>query len=537
MDKHEVRSARPSVIVATILLGTLSCATACATPSIGSIIVDTSRDGFAEDHACTLREAVENAADHSRLHPDCASGGDDITDIRFGLDPGTHQVVDEINLEPYRSAMIVKDGVVRIHGPVTAHLPPGVPNVGQFVVKPDALLVLNDVTLEYGDASEGGLIYDEGALEMHGGAARFGSAGSGGAIAVRGIAWLDGVELSANTADDGGALYVHSNANVFIENARFFANAARGEGGALAADDVAGNLTIHRSSFIANRADGDFIGGGGAIYALGTVRIEDSVIAENVANGLTGGGGADFAFGANVAIVNVEFRDNRVGPHPTASGGGVLHRGLGHITISRSNFDGNIAWVGAGAFVGANSTLELDNSTLTRNFADSTAMTARPDAGRGAAIYADSSTLVLRNATIKDNEGLSQLGAAGGAEMRFANTVVWAPQGVANCGGQATYVNLGSSMQNPDASGASCALTLLGTPESSVFAMAMSIFDSPSGPPASPVMHSLWLPRAGGPLSKAGAAATCLDAASVDGIDERLRPRPAACDVGAAQGL
>ena len=502
-----------------------------------AIVVDSGGDdapGVPNKH-CTLREAVNNVINRNQSEPDCTSGAS-TTDIEFDA----HVVT--IQLDPKLGHLQVGLGsTVVVRGPVTVTLPAGVKGANQFLVDTGSSLELDDVTLENGNDVEGGLIVADGVLSMSGGAARFGSAMFAGAIAVHDRATFSGVEFSANTARGGGALGIDSMEDVVIEDCQFFANAAIGDaGGAVSALNGFGNLAIKRTSFISNRADSAATGSGGAVYvgSHGTVSIEDSIINRNIATGPLGGAGVDFDVNAHVEIVNTEFRANKVESlKPSAVGGAFAHRGgpIGFVHVSRSNFSENLAWVGGAVYMGPGAALEIENTTLTNNFADPTGKPARPDSGSGAAVYADSATVDLRNVTVKDNDGVSQLSSHDTAELRFANTVALAEQGVLNCDGQGVRIDVASSLQNADAMGASCSLALLVGAAATVFEGPATTFDSPAGPPIAPVAHRIWLPKAGGPLSKMGDKATCLDPAFVAAVDERAHARAPVCDIGSVE--
>ena len=504
-----------------------------STAAFADIIVDSTGDddiSGSPNGRCTLREAIANANTQSAGEKDCAAG-DKQTTIRFA--PGTNTV----NLDPALGEIGVLSGTsVDIRGPVTVRLPSGVKGVRQFAIHKDAAVSMESVEMENGDNTAGGLVNVEAGaqFDMRGGAARFGSALVGGAIATNGEVRLEGVEFSSNTANYGGAVYNVSNSPLNLIKSAFFDNQANASGGALRST---GPTLIIGTTFIANTANGDE-GGGGAISFLGAhdILIDGSIFRDNIVRGDTGGGAAEFADTTQVVFNNCEFRDNKVASlKPTAGGGAIVEHGSSWVSLSRSNFVGNIGWVGGAAYVGPGSGLDASNTTWTHNFADSTGFPARPDSGSGAAVYLDGSGLFLENVTVKDNEGTSQLSLANGGQITFTNSVMWTQQGVLNCDGQG--IDLGGNLQNTDAAGASCGVPASSVPASAVFSTSIQIFKSidDDTPDSGPVVHDIWVPKVTGPLAGAGLKLTCTYPPTVNSADEQGIHRPANCDIGAIE--
>jgi len=467
------------------------------------------------------------------ISQDCAKG-EQVTHILFD----SH--VDTVNLDPLLGPIEIAQGTVDIHGPITIMLPPGTVGVNQFIVDGGTRLELKDVTLENGESIEGGLIFVMGELAMDGGAMHGGSAHSGGAVAIQGGASFVNVEISDNTAYEGGAISVMnptSGGVVSVSDTQFYANRATGfGGGAISTAYGSGKLTIQRTSFIDNRADDLMEGRGGALHVgqLSKVEIVDSIVNGNVTTGPKGGAGVYVEGQSSLDVTNTEFDENQVlSLDPRASGGAIFVGG--NASVQRSNFRRNLAWVGGAVSVASGGALGLANSTVAANVADPSGYYARPDAGSGAAIYADSATIFLTNATIKDNEGISQLSATNASKISFLNTIAWTKQGVLNCDGQGAMIEHTSSLQNVDSAGASCSLPTLAGAAATVFDPG-SAFNSPVGPPIAPVEHTIWKPKSGGPLSKTGTAGICLGA-NVAGVDERGVSRAGTCDIGAIEGL
>lgn len=154
---------------------------------------------------------------------------------------------------------------------------------------------------------------------------------------------------------------------------------ASGQGGAVCAE---GDLEITRSSFFDNIAFE--WPGGGAIYTLGTVAIQDSLIQNNSAVGFNGApGGGLTAFGS------VEIRNSVVsGNESQGEGAGIL--GFDGVDIRGSEISNNSASASAGG-VSARDSAMIINSTISGN--------------EGAGLDMLSGHVTIRNSTIVRNDG------------------------------------------------------------------------------------------------------------------------------------
>ncbi|HKE48382.1 MAG TPA: hypothetical protein VKB52_09980 [Rhodanobacteraceae bacterium] len=512
-----------------------------APPPIGEITVNTSTDDDDIDSPpngrCTLREAMQDANSHSQWmgKTDCASGGVDKTVIKFSYTPIA------IIINPEFGEIFVS-AEVEILGPATISGPPAPAKSRIFHVTAAGNLTTTNVDENYGvgdlDSGGAGLVEGSGEIHMLGGQLSLNKADRGAGWAIYGLGEFEDVDVTANEAAiDGGAFWIGSNAVLILNRCTVAANRARRAGGGLFGDAGQPNITIVRTAFVGNRADGDATGGGGAAQVSGSFLMSDSVVTENYAGGSKGGPGLYFTAGTNVAISDSEISKNITNlSDPNASGGGVRHDGnASAMLVERSNLAGNIAWVGAGAYLGPGTLAFFVNTTMTRNYADVRGILTRGDSGAGSAVYADDAFVSFVGVTLKDNTGLTQITARKpGSSVRFDNTVLWAQAGVINCDGEGSF-NAATSVQNLDWVGGSCPMPALTNKEAEVFAGAIDQFEAPVSPPGIPVEHRIWFPAPGGPLIHAGNPAVCTDPMTLANQDERqVKPR-ASCDIGAIE--
>lgn len=200
------------------------------------------------------------------------------------------------------------------------------------------------------------------------------SRGPGGAVRVgSGSALgLDGAELSGNRSLEGaqgygrgGAVYADPGSSIVADRTTFSGNVADQRGGAIAlADDT--ELVLTRSLLQDNRADSDFPGLGGAVFASGgSVTVTGSTVAGNVAD--YGGG---LALGTARALVeDSTIVDNlATGADDGGIGGGIFT--AGELVVRNSTVTGN----GLGGFdsirgagIAAGGGLVLANSIVAGN--------------------------------------------------------------------------------------------------------------------------------------------------------------------------
>jgi len=241
------------------------------------------------------------------------------------------------------------------------------------------------------------------------------SAGYGGAIGINGLdVTIANCTFTGNIADSssatgqgGGAVHQNSSGTVTITDSTFTNNAeigGSGGGGAIRnrggtmniSDSIftantgldgggaisgGGTLNITRARFFGNSASGPNAqqsgqGSGGAISAGGTVTVADSVFTGNSA---VNSGGAIYTIG-NFTMTNSTVSNNTSNTNNDNAGvgGGFYIRSDGRVTVTGSTISGNRALRDAGIGISAGyggglyvqGALNLDNSTVSSNFAD-----------------------------------------------------------------------------------------------------------------------------------------------------------------------
>ncbi len=234
---------------------------------------------------------------------------------------------------------------------------------------------------------------------------------------------ISGLTLTNGQNTDGGAV-LNEDENLILSNMAIRNNTATGRGGAVASNEISGQVTIISSILEDNVAQG---GGGGAIAQLrGDLGVINSVIRNNVAEG-TGDGGGILQVGTNtnttllntliennqalggigggyraqefsfLSVIGSSFVGNQAGK------GGAMHVSFAKVTIQQSTLSGNTASDAGGAIRIINSgQVDLENSTLAENVANQNALTA----GLGGGISIDpysNGTASLRNSIVAGN--------------------------------------------------------------------------------------------------------------------------------------
>jgi uncharacterized repeat protein (TIGR01451 family) len=197
--------------------------------------------------------------------------------------------------------------------------------------------------------------------------------GSGGAVYTTGDAEIADSILEDNRSGNlGGAILSYGSLD--IRDTQLISNTTLNHGGAIAVrGSGADELVLERVTFTANycsNASGCF---GGAISALNSVSMTDTVFADNytTGSGFSSGGGAIYSV-SDLTIDNSTFVENRTG----ATGGALYAHAP--LTIRDSAFTGNEAELGGGA-IWTSSTGEISGSHLEGN-------RARVTSSRGGAV-------------------------------------------------------------------------------------------------------------------------------------------------------
>jgi predicted outer membrane repeat protein len=260
--------------------------------------------------------------------------------------------------------------------------------------------------------------------------------GAGGAIYANGDVTINGTtEFTDNTAgNSGGAIYTNAGGVTIDDSAAFTNNDAGGVGGAIYADT--GNVTTSGGAFTGNTAGGgggaisaffgdvtiddtasttDFVNNttndsGGAIWALiGDVTTNGGTFEGNIAGG-PDGGGAIYAGGSVSIDDSTTFTDNRA---DAGGGGAIFAGGIGGVTTTGGAFTSNYAFSNGGAIYAASGdVVNSDVITFANNSADSS----------GGSIYAADSVTTSGGTFTNDTSAVQ-----GGA--------IWAGNDVTTSGG------------------------------------------------------------------------------------------------------
>jgi predicted outer membrane repeat protein len=189
-----------------------------------------------------------------------------------------------------------------------------------------------------------------------------GNTATGGAINNYGTLSVSNAVFSGNTANRGAGIANNPGAVLHVSNSTFTGETASYAGGGI--DNLKGTVTVSGSRFDLNLANG--IGGFGAGIAneSGSMTVIGSTFSQGLA---TGGGGGIYNSGGTLTASHDTFTDNEA-----LRGGGLLN--IGVAKLDYMTFDNNKASSGGaisnGTIDNASATLTLDNSYLTRNWAD-----------------------------------------------------------------------------------------------------------------------------------------------------------------------
>lgn len=242
---------------------------------------------------------------------------------------------------------------------------------------------------------------------------------SGGFLASGGTVTVNDSTIEKQTASFGGAIFSRNSVNItgstFSVNTAVVDTSRAGELGGGGAVYAVGTLTVSNSTFTDNRIQTPNADqGGGAIYVSGDAQISGTTFEENKYTNTgnnEGGGGAIYARGT-LTIGGAKFLTNHVfGPSGGGGGaGGAIYTSSATLNISNSLFQNNEASFKGGALC---LTGELCNgvirySTFRNNSANN---------GGGGAIFAQGS---LNLGTYDNDHSLRNAGANYFVENRAA---------------------------------------------------------------------------------------------------------------------
>lgn len=425
---------------------------------------------------------------------------------------------------------------------------------------------INNNTADGEKGSGGGIFNTQGILNISDSQVsnNVANRAGGGIETVNGEISLSNVSMTANNVatapavpapGNGGALHVSGSANVVINSSAFADNLAGAEGGALwngggessmavndssfsnniasgaddnqgggaifngGANDDGGILTVNRSRFTNNAADGEKGSGGAILNSGGESSVIDSIFEGNTA--LRAGG----AIEENARVANTTLNLTRVTMDANQAGsapgnGGALHiSGAGVATVDLSTVSNNsAASEGGGLWNSASGTLNVYNSTISSNNADGTDPT-----NGGGGLFTDGGNMVVINSTITLNTATQAGGGVFVAEAASAT--------ITN-----SIVSDNSAANGNDISGSSAVNYSLVKDQTGATITGGDNVAAGTDPELGPLQIN------GGTTKthaiSSGAAIDSADSsvcsgADINNLDQREVPREAACDIGA----
>lgn len=206
-----------------------------------------------------------------------------------------------------------------------------------FFINPDAVVIINDLTLRNGQANgDGGAIASLGTLTLNNSTIRNNAASSagGGVVNYHGTMEINNCLFTELTAAEGGAIFNTENATLNITTTTIRNNQSTRGGGGIANDNS--KVTITDSTISGNTSIGSGDGTGGGILNkgrddnAGVMTIVNSTIANNTTR--FGGGGIN-NFNAILNLTNTTITGNStISDVIFHYGGGVLTGNNGTLT-------------------------------------------------------------------------------------------------------------------------------------------------------------------------------------------------------------
>ena len=238
-----------------------------------------------------------------------------------------------------------------------------------------------------GSSSLGGVVYNEGVVQIENSTFSGNTGGLGGVIhSEGGSVSLSGSTFSGNSALKGGVVYAKNGTFVTSSNNIFENNmTVNGGFGAVYSFQFGVDLVEDGSTYEANMSDSH----GGVLYALHNVG----------------------AFQPNtVSISNAIFDSNEspVGSFSSGSGGVLYMENRATVFVDNSQFIDNVATNGGALWIkGADDTVEIQNSTFSGNTADQSAAIGVMAAGASVPTH-----LTISDSVFFENEALAGIGGA-----------------------------------------------------------------------------------------------------------------------------
>jgi predicted outer membrane repeat protein len=344
-------------------------------------------DGFCRTAAltCTLRAAITE----SNL-----STGSDTISVPAGTYTLTLVGGDDGNnsgdLDIIQNSGITITGT----GSVTITRSAGVSDRIFHLVYDSSYLVLRDLTVSGGTATQGGNIYNKGLLHLRNVTVQNGVATSGGGIynhaeGTMTVMASSNATFLGNQATDGGAIYNFG--HVWMSStatASFTSNTATSEGGAIFSNGDTpssdGTVSLSNATFTGNVAES-----GGAIFGYGykcDMNVYDSSFSGNSA---TNGGAIWNGWDSTLDVLDTTFVEN------SADLGGAAFLGAGSTHVQRSTFQQNDADSGSAIYTNGG-----DQEFRANTFAANTAAE-----GCTLDLHGEGSTVTLITSTVSGNTG------------------------------------------------------------------------------------------------------------------------------------
>ena len=281
----------------------------------------------------------------------------------------------------------------------------------------------------------------------------------GGFHSGGGDATITGGVYSDNTAVEGGGLW--SSGTLTVTGAEVRDNTATGAaadqgGGGLYNDG--GTASISGSTFLSNEASGASGSGGAILNSMGVLTVRETSLRENSA-ARAGGAVEDIGGAGSVAtFTQVTFAQNDAGDNP-GNGGAVHVTGAGTVRVDSSTVQGNVAGgQGGGLWNFHTASMDVTYTTVGDNsapvggglyqqggdgdggvlmFANSTASNNEASIA-GGGVFADGATVQIENSTVSGNSAQTGAGVASrGGRVLLSNATVAANTASGSGGGLA----------------------------------------------------------------------------------------------------
>lgn len=266
------------------------------------------------------------------------------------------------------------------------------------------------------------------------------TAGNGGAINITGantnLTLMDST-ITGNTATNaGGGIYL-SSASVTLTNSTVSSNVTSYDGGGIKALNSS-SVSLVGSTLSANTAGTR----GGGLYAGNSgASLTTSTVSRNTAS--TGGGGIAAKNSAEITMIETTIAGNRLIGGGGYNGGGLFAESNSSLDLNNSTVSANTAPYSGGIFVSDYSDATLANTTVSGNSANQA----------GGIRVSNTATLTMENSTIANNSADSAAGlqAVLTSNVTLTNTIIADSEGGQDCskdGGTTVTANADNIIEN-----------------------------------------------------------------------------------------